>query len=206
MQTECSQNTGPTCDAGPTCAHGRSPTPSESTLFAAASPVKTLATQDSWPESKAVEADCSTKQSESFANWSREFSFWKTSQRSLLTEWEKFSESWPRSGLMRNGSVYRRLPLASRTTEIGFSFVPTARAQYRSCSANRVMSGDDNSNIEDWLAIRLRQRGPIKGLKVNLTWLRWFMGFPTQWGVTELEKDLATPSSPKSPSGSAGAS
>jgi len=151
--------------------------------------------------SLAKEADCSTKQCESFARWDRDSSSWKTSQRCLIAEWATFSGRWPRAGSMQSGNVYRRHPLARSTTETGFSFVPTARAQYRGCSQNRVESGEHRSNIEDWLVIRLAENGPVRGLKVNLTWLSWLMGFPIGWGEMESERDLETPSSPKSPSG-----
>lgn len=70
------------------------------------------------------------------------------------------------------------------------------RAQYRGCSQNRVNARDHNGNLEDWLALRLLPNGQVRGLKVNLTWLRWFMGFPTDWGVTDLEKGSETQCAP----------
>ncbi len=32
---------------------------------------------------------------------------WRTSQRCLVEDWTRFSETWPRSGLMRNGTAYQ---------------------------------------------------------------------------------------------------
>jgi hypothetical protein len=40
---------------------------------------------------------------------------WKTSQRSFLEDWTKFSGTWPRSGMMRNGIAYRLPPLVPLT-------------------------------------------------------------------------------------------
>lgn len=53
---------------------------------------------------------------------------WKTSQRCLAGDLETFSETWPRSGTMRNGTAYLRLPCAPLTEETGFSSWGTPRA------------------------------------------------------------------------------
>ena len=74
--------------------------------------------------------DCSTK---SFA-WldvsDQKRLCWKTSQRCLLEEWATYSESWPRSGLMQNGTAYRLPPLVRRISATEFSFwvTPTVDA------------------------------------------------------------------------------
>ncbi len=53
-------------------------------------------------------ADSSLKSCE-LLTWFDPDSFsWRTCQRCLLEDWESFSGSWPASGTMRNGSVYRR--------------------------------------------------------------------------------------------------
>jgi len=58
---------------------------------------------------------------ELFANWNQESLSWKTSQRCLLEGWTTFSGRWPRSGLMRSGTVYRLRPLVPRISGTGFS-------------------------------------------------------------------------------------
>ncbi|OGO33104.1 MAG: hypothetical protein A2Z03_02245 [Chloroflexi bacterium RBG_16_56_8] len=68
---------------------------------------------------KAHEAVCTVKSSESLAWYDPEKSSWKTSQQSFLTDWELFSETWPRSGTMRNGYAYELPMLARITTGIG---------------------------------------------------------------------------------------
>lgn len=55
-------------------------------------------------------------------------SSWKTSQRCLAEDSERFSETWPRSGMMRNGTAYLRPPCAPLTGETGFSSWGTPRA------------------------------------------------------------------------------
>ncbi len=55
---------------------------------------------------------------------------WKTWQHCLLGGWEEFSETWPRSGRMRNGIAYRRAPLVPLTSAIvSGSLLPTPRAE-----------------------------------------------------------------------------
>ena len=74
------------------------------TLFAADSLAKTSASPAEKPASKKALGQVPfTNSCESFAWWSQDSSSWKTSQRSLLTGWPSFSESWPRQGLMQSG-------------------------------------------------------------------------------------------------------
>ncbi len=47
-----------------------------------------------------------------FARYDPEASSWKTSQVSFMEELNTFSETWPRSGSMRNGQVFERQTLA----------------------------------------------------------------------------------------------
>lgn len=69
---------------------------------------------------------------ESFAKWDRKSSCLKTSTASLFQEMEPlppsfgFSESFPRTGSMRNGSFYRRPPLELRSDASGFFCWPAA--------------------------------------------------------------------------------
>ena len=51
--------------------------------------------------------------------------YWRTSQRCLAGGWIPYSESWPRLGMLRNGTVYRLPPLARRTSGTGSSSWPT---------------------------------------------------------------------------------
>ena len=43
----------------------------------------------------------------SFAIWDRVSSLWRTFRDSLDGEWETFSETWPASGMTRNGTAYQ---------------------------------------------------------------------------------------------------
>ncbi len=93
-------------------------------------PAKTSAPPESEPASSAAPDPASISSScESFAQWDRATSSWRTSQRCLLpTEgslWALFSERWPRAGMMHDGTVYRRPPSAPLTGETACSFLPT---------------------------------------------------------------------------------
>ena len=64
------------------------------------------------------------------ASYDHKSSSWRTSQHCLVEGLTKFSETWPRSGMMRNGTAYQ-LPLAApTTTEIGSGLLatPTTKA------------------------------------------------------------------------------
>ena len=72
----------------------------------------------------------STNSSESYAWYDQDSSSWKTSQRSLITGWTSFSESFTRQGYMNaNGHVFQRQWLEPVTKETGGGQLPTPRAQ-----------------------------------------------------------------------------
>src|SRR5882724_12133256 len=60
-----------------------------------------------------------------FASYDRATSSWRTSQACLVSGWEPFSETWPRSGMMRSGRLFRLPPLAPRISEIGSGWLAT---------------------------------------------------------------------------------
>jgi DNA (cytosine-5)-methyltransferase 1 len=64
------------------------------------------------------------------ANYDPDTSSWKTSQHCLVEGLETFSETWPRSGMMRSGTAYRLPPLVRLTdaTEYGL-LLPTPRKE-----------------------------------------------------------------------------
>jgi len=62
-----------------------------------------------------------------FARYDPEASSWRTSQVSFMEELNTFSETWPRSGSMRNGHVSERQTLAHRTGGNESSSWPTAQ-------------------------------------------------------------------------------
>lgn len=133
---------------------------------------------------------------------------WRTSQLCLIEGLTKYSESWPRSGMIRSGIAYRLAPLEPDTFETEFGFWPTP--QHRDHRSGRGWS--PNVRKGGWMLTeavyeneRLSseriglQRGelPLSKTRGMLSpkWVEWLMGFPI--GFTEL-KPSATRLSRKS--------
>ena len=98
-------------------------------LSVGGSRAKTLALQAKeqvWPES---EADSGSSSPVSFANYDPNSCSWRSSQHCLDGERETFSGSWPRSGMMRNGTAYllHTLAYSTRGTASGLWPTPAAR-------------------------------------------------------------------------------
>ncbi len=150
---------------------------------------------------------------ESFAWYDPDTSSWKTSQGSLLPEWETFSETWPRAGMTVSGKAFRLRLLAPRTYGGGSSsshilqglsravrLWPTPRASKimnRRISIDRrpsMLDRESMPTLEDFMG----EADPTTiGGRLNPTWVEWLMGFPEGW--TGLE-DSVTPLFLKSPS------
>ena len=65
----------------------------------------------------------------SFARYDPDSCSWRTYQACLLGGWEEYSESLPKTGLMRNGQLYRLQTLVRRTCGSGSGLWPTPSAQ-----------------------------------------------------------------------------
>lgn len=103
---------------------------------------------------------------------------WRTSQLSL-TEigglgLAVFSETWPRSGLMRSGIAYQLPQLAPLTSGIGSGSWPTPRKTMRR-GWIAYLRPNARGNLEEVLGA-MGERGPI-----NPEWTEWLMGFPIGW-------------------------
>jgi hypothetical protein len=108
-----------------------------------ASPAPILATLANDRESPAIPvADYSLKSCGPFAIWDAAGSFWRTSQRSLLSDWILYLQSWPKQGSMRNGCVYARPMWAPTTDEIGGSVWSTARSEDAENCGNHPQATD----------------------------------------------------------------
>lgn len=62
---------------------------------------------------------------DSLASFDRSTSSWRTSQRSFIEDWARYSETWPRSGLMRSGTAYLLPVLVPLTEETESGLLPT---------------------------------------------------------------------------------
>lgn len=113
------------------------------TSSAADSRAKTSATPESVPELKVSIADCGQSMPVLLAKYDPTTSSWRTSQLCLDGDLAEFSETWPRSGMMRNGIAYRLPPLAQSMTGTDSGLLPTLTrcGNYNRKGASRT-SGD----------------------------------------------------------------
>lgn len=175
-----------------------------STSSAEASPAKTSASPAKVLVLQAKGVGYGANTTDSFANFDPATSSWRTSQRCLVEGWQQFSETWPRSGMTRNGTAYRLPTLAPLTgvTESGLLPTPTAGDAKASGSRNTPTSqahpvvslcdavrGDRGTGRQQfatpdancWKGGAENQRkGQLNG-SLNPTWVEWLMGFPLGW-------------------------
>lgn len=117
--------------------------PTESQLMSSAegSRVRTSA-----PQATAMDCRESGRDSgESIPAWLARFDrsslSWRTSQRCFLEGWATFSETWPRSGMTRNGTAFQLPTLAPLIDGIGFGWWPTPTASdAKRCSELKLVS------------------------------------------------------------------
>jgi hypothetical protein len=156
------------------------------------SPVLGQALQDSG-------ADCGPKSCELLTIYDRENYFWKTAQLSLVEDLNKFSETWPSWGSMRNGSCYQRPPLVPRTYALDGGASPDWQTPVADDACNRK-DGKWNSRGEPKLSAQVMIPTPTvcgnynkKGLTKSsgdglATWAKMF---PTP-RATDAEKNQRT--------------
>ncbi len=95
---------------------------------AAGFPVRTSATPASEPGSKEAEADFGLSSRESLASYDPVTSSWRTSQLCLDGDLDEFSETFPRSGMTRNGRLFRRPTWVRRIGARESGLLPTPSA------------------------------------------------------------------------------
>lgn len=112
---------------------------------------------------------------ESFAEYDPDTSSWKTSQGSLLPEWETYSETWPRSGMTRNGKAYRLARLVPPISGGESSLLPTPQAQEPNVTTDRLVDRDGNPPTR--LNQRVYDRETGRLAQTSLT--QWVQLYPT---------------------------
>lgn len=102
----------------------------ESTLtsFVAASPAKTLVRQESDSGSMAQDLGYGASLPDWFRKLTPDGSSWRTYRICVRSDSKRCSPTWPRSGLMRNGTVSPLPPLVPHTVGIGSGYWPTPSA------------------------------------------------------------------------------
>jgi hypothetical protein len=125
MQAQSFANTGPRCRIMETSELFAPEMLSDQTCSAADSPAKTSQTQESAQVSTAKGPGCGASTPELLASYDPITCSWRTSQLCLDGALSEFSETWPRSGLMRSGIAYQLPPLVRLTDETDCGLLPT---------------------------------------------------------------------------------
>ena len=192
------------------------------TLSVVGSRAKTSHSLEGGLASRVRDLVCGVSTGDLLASYDPALSSLRTCQASLVSDWETFSETLPRSGMMLAGNVYQRVPLALPTDGTDGGSWPTPRkndAEKRGQIANDPRNGLPAAAMywptpvkRDCRTIKGAKRAPnatgsepltvVVGLMegttigaLNPTWVEWLMGFPLGW--TALERS-ETPSSRKS--------
>jgi hypothetical protein len=95
---------------------------------AAVSPARTSVSPEKAQALRASAAAYGRNTPELLAKYDPDTSSWRTSQLCLDGDLALFSETWPRSGTMRNGTAYLLPPLVRLTDETGCGSLPTPTA------------------------------------------------------------------------------
>ena len=141
-----SRDTGPTPSDTRTCDPSGATRLLPSTSSAAGSRAKTCRQQGAELASRVRGAVCGSSSRESFANWDRESSSWRTSQLSLLEGSETFSGAFPKAGMMRSGRAFEHPTLELHTAGSGSS---SSRGAWPTPCASLHNDGEDPAS---WLA------------------------------------------------------
>ncbi len=123
--------------------------------------------------------DCGASSTELLATYGPNTSSWKTSQRCFIGEWGEFLETWPRSGLMRNGIAFRLPTLAEPISGIGCSSLPTPTARDWKGSRSLISQQKTGRGITNSLPDYLRIKGNWQYPPVQV--VEYMMGFPKGW-------------------------
>lgn len=153
------------------------------TLFAGDSPAKTSVLRVNKSAFKANDQAYTGKCLESLASVCHDTQFLKTLQGSLLESRgggsDNFSMTWPRSGSMQNGIVYRLPNLARTTTEIGSGLLPTPTCSDAKGSPRSRTIYNNKSNLCEVLRVQ-----ETDSIYPNPRFVEQMMGFPV--GHTDL--------------------
>ena len=191
-------------------------TPEKWTAFMQDSLAKTLALLENRqaymrePDQVFTEKSCG-----SLAWYDQSSSSWKTYQQSLVTDWEPYSETWPRWGMTQGGSAYahpmseRRItetdglhwptPTAHNAKEMGYPAEYTRKtiqlgSMVKMWPTPNASDSRDRGNMSNPAIQRRAEIGKQLNLsmvvhptsgQLNPTWVEWLMGFPIGFTVSK---------------------
>lgn len=123
---------------------------------------------------------------ESLANYDPDTSSWRMSQRCLDGEWEEFSETFPKSGMTRNGTLYLQPMLVLPTFASAYGRLPTPTAtDWKRTPMKRSYAVRSELGHMDTLAQWAVRMSGLRHARLVPDLWEWVMGFPAKW--TDLE-------------------
>lgn len=133
-------------------------------------------------------ADCGANASVLLANYDPISQSLKTSQTCFLDQaidqehgLAEYSQTWPPSGMMRNGKIYRRQPWALPICANVSGLLPTPLKNTAGKSEHTlglVLAGLSQMTLDRYWRINFSG-------DPNLPWIEWMMGFPENWTAME---------------------
>jgi hypothetical protein len=181
----------PQKDGSPACMCGKGTlgcsihpsTPESWTAFMRDSLARTLASLESKQAYlREPEVAFTAKSSESLAWFDRDTCSWRTYQRSLVTDSEPYSQTWPRWGMTVAGVAYEHPMSGRRITETDGSYLPTPVKS--DCVARRPsLNWEGKSDLPSvmWRLNGGELNPDMPPFKLNPDFVGWLMGFPIAW-------------------------
>jgi len=156
MQEPSSESTGPTFPATRTCENSPQtdwlPMESGSMSSAGDSLARTSATPGRGQDWPASGRGYGQRLPDWLASYNPTTSSWRTSQHCLVEGLSVYSETWPRSGMTRNGTAYQLPPLVPLTDGTESGSWPTPRKSSVAASARMEVVGNitnPRGNLEE---------------------------------------------------------
>jgi hypothetical protein len=150
----------------------------------AASHAKTFLEPETVLGSLARDRDFGLNTLASLASFDLSTSSWRTSQLSLNGEWTLFAETWPASGMMRNGHLFQHVPLVRHTCDSECSLWPTPTASMDGRGFGIPMH-DKTGRYKQSTVTRVQELVRENGWRIHPNFTEALMDFPMGW--TEIE-------------------
>jgi hypothetical protein len=135
--------------------------------------VRTCPTQGAAPDCPEPIRDSTGNLYEPFAWYDRASRSWRMWQRSFLEGWEPFLETWPRSGMTRNGIAYRRAALVLLTGGTESGLLPTPEASNTKAIARRSAGRSPRNFLQPLPRAEEMWPTPMSGRADQVTGLLW---------------------------------
>lgn len=138
------------------------------------------ALQEKVKDSAEKEVACGLSNLGSFVKWDQDTHTWKTAQLSLLGGLESYSETWPKSGLMRNGVCYQaeRWEPCISESESGYSLPTIVKSEGKGSARKRYVNSALFRGAKMSEGLRTCEEDPIY---LNPCFAEVVMGWPMGW-------------------------